>query len=139
MLTTLFILSLPSFSTRPLNRASYEAKLEAAEFSPRKLEGELEKERKSWREKSEAREAELRAEYLAEVNILKEKQQELLDKARRDRKTEEEAAKKEAKEEKKKQKEEAEEERRKMEETIRRAERKAKDAKDEAKGLKVKL
>ena len=118
-------------------RSAYEAKLEAAEFSPRKLEGELEKERKSWREKLERREAEVKAEYLAEVNILKEKHQELVDKARRDRKAEEEAVRKEAKEEKKRQKEEAEEERKKAEETIKRAERKAKDIKEEAKGLKV--
>ena len=118
-------------------RSAYEAKLEAAEFSPRKLEGELEKERKSWREKLERREAEVKAEYLAEVNILKEKHQELVDKARRDRKAEEEAVRKEAKEEKKRQKEEAEEERKKAEETIKRTERKAKDIKEEAKGLKV--
>ena len=97
----------------------------------------MEKERKSWREKQEAREAEVKAEYLAEVNILKEKHQELVDKARRDRKAEEEAVRKEAKEEKKRQKEEAEEERKKAEETLKRAERKAKDIKEEAKGLKV--
>ena len=85
----------------------------------------------------ESREAEIRAECAAEVNILKEKQQELLDKARKDRKAEEEVAKREAKEEKKRQKEEAEEEKKKTEETIKRAERKAKDAKEEVKGLKV--
>ena len=111
--------------------------MEAAEFSPKRLESELEKERTIWREKLESREGEIRAEYLTEVNILKEKQQELLDKARRERKAEEDATKKEAKEERKKWKEEVEEEKRKCEDVVKRAERKSKDAKDEAKGLKV--
>ena len=97
----------------------------------------MEKERKSWREKLQSREADVKAECLVEINILKEKHQELVDKVRRDKKAEEEAAKKEFKEEKRRQKEEVEEERKKTEETIKKTERKAKDAKDEVKGLKV--